>query len=325
MSVEWKRDSTEVLIQAYKKHPVLYDMRHPRYYNKTVRGKALVEIVDKVQHLRPDTTMKDVVRKIQTLRTQFGQELTKARRHTLNGSVYHPTVWWYQGLSFLQNHIKHRSFDPNPGMGDMDSWKSEPDDNSSFKVSIVRNGTSESPNNLDYENSTDELEYETEVHYEINSVDMKDIKTVELKPIIPSSSLAKKRESRYEDREDRKIVRTSQIVRNDHIERSHSPVAEQDQSSEQSATLMELKTVNSFPGNELMPSSATTSERHSSLGNFVGSQMGSIKDDYLYYETQMEILNIMNRGILRQLALDKKNGKTDQESSKDREKKKNHE
>ncbi|XP_053660960.1 uncharacterized protein LOC128709950 [Anopheles marshallii] len=327
MSVEWKRDATEMLIQSYKKHPVLYDMRHPRYYNKTVRGKALTEIVDDVLHLRPETTMKDVVRKIQTLRTQFGQELTKSRRHSLNGSVYQPTVWWYQGLSFLQHHIKHRSFDPNPGMGDLDSWKPEPDDNSSFNVSIVRNGKSSSPNDLsnpDYENSADEVEYETEVHYEINSIDLKDLKRVELKPITTVSSTANKRESSwYHDRDDRKVARTSQTARNEQKRRSESPATVQEEAEEQTTpTLMELKPVNSSTDNTLTRNETITDERHRSLGNFVGSQLASIKDDYLYYETQMEILNIMNRGILRQLGLDKRNAKSDQESSGEKSKEK---
>ncbi|XP_052890433.1 uncharacterized protein LOC128298702 [Anopheles moucheti] len=309
MSVEWKRDSTEMLIESYKKHPVLYDMRHPHYYNKTVRGKALAEIVNDVIHLRPETTMKDVVRKIQTLRTQFGQELTKSRRHSLNGTVYHPTVWWYQGLNFLQPHIKHRSFDPNPTMGDMDNWKQEPDDNSSFNVSIVRNGKSLSPNNLsnpDYENSADEVEYETEVHYEINSIDMKDLKRVELKPITPGASTGNKRESNwYLDRDNRKAARTSQTA----------PIVVQEETEEQTTTtLMELNPVNSSLDNTVTRNVTITDDRYRSLGNFVGSQMAKIKDDYLYYETQMEILNIMNRGILRQLALDNQNGTNEQES-----------
>uniref|UniRef100_A0A182W1H0 MADF domain-containing protein n=1 Tax=Anopheles minimus TaxID=112268 RepID=A0A182W1H0_9DIPT len=328
MSAEWKREATELLIKAYKKHPVLYDMRHPRYYNKTVRGKALAEIVEDVQQLRHETSMKDVVRKIQTLRTQFGQELTKARRHSLSGSVYQPTVWWYQGLSFLQNHIKHRSFDPNPTMGDMDSWKPDPDDSSTFNVSIVRNGKASSPNDLsntDFDNSADELEYETEVHYEINPIDMKDIKTVELKPILSTSS-SNKRESRFIDRDDRKIARISQPGHADPLHTSQSPEPEQNHTPEQTTTtLMELKPVNTIAENTLLRSvPAATDERHTSLGNFVGSQMSCIKDDYTYYETQMEILNIMNRGILRQLALDKKNSKADQEGNKDRDKRKNH-
>lgn len=330
MSLEWLREATELLIQAYKKHPVLYDMRHPRYYNKSVRAKAISEIVEDVQQLRHDTTMKDVVRKIQTLRTQFGQELTKARRHSLNGSVYLPTVWWYQGLSFLQNHIKHRSFDPNPSMGDMDAWKPDPDDSSTFNVSIVRNGKSSPSNDLsntDFDNSADEIEmeYETEVHYEINPLDMKEIKRVELKAI-PQTGAGNKRDGRYLcDREGRKIARTSQTVHSNdqQVQRAGSPEAEQGVSAEQTtpASLVEQKTFSTIAENMLQRGA---DDRQTSLGNFVSTQMKSIKDDYIYFETQMEILNIMNRGILRQLALDKKNGKTDQESSRERDQNKNH-
>uniref|UniRef100_A0A182XJ44 MADF domain-containing protein n=1 Tax=Anopheles quadriannulatus TaxID=34691 RepID=A0A182XJ44_ANOQN len=323
MAVEWRRDATEQLIQSYKKHPVLYDMRHPRYYNKTFRGKALSEIVDDVQQVRPDTSMKDVLRKIQTMRTQFGQELTKTRRHSMNGSMYQPTVWWYESLSFLQNHIKHRSVDAVPTM-ENDGWKSEHDDSSSYNVSIVRNrGDSGSPseiNNVEYEHSTDGMEYETEVHYEINSIDMKDIKALELKPIVSASvSAGSKRDARYLDRSDRKVARTSQVSLKDaKIVNHHSPTPESVPAEPATATVVELKPVASMSDNIAFPTVSLSNARHVSLGNFVASQMACIKDDFQFYETQMEILNIINRGILRQLAVDKKNARIAEEAGKEK-------
>uniref|UniRef100_A0A182P6S1 MADF domain-containing protein n=1 Tax=Anopheles epiroticus TaxID=199890 RepID=A0A182P6S1_9DIPT len=322
MSAEWRRDATEQLIESYKKFPVLYDMRHPRYYNKTFRGKALAEIVDDVQQVRPETTMKDVLRKIQTMRTQFGQELTKARRHSMNGSVYQPTVWWYQGLSFLQHHIKHRSVDAGtPILGDSD-WKQEHDENSSFNVSIVRNGDSASPNDLsnpEYEHSTDGMEYETEVHYEINSIDMKDIKALELKPIVPTPAAGSKREARYLDRTDRKVARTSHASVNDaKVVASSVSEGEAPLLAESTATVVQSQTNAMIPDSKTLHNFSTAIDRHRSLGDFVASQMACIKDDYSFYETQMEILNVMNRGILRQLALDKKNARQIEEAAEDK-------
>uniref|UniRef100_A0A182JTD2 MADF domain-containing protein n=1 Tax=Anopheles christyi TaxID=43041 RepID=A0A182JTD2_9DIPT len=322
MTAEWRRDATEQLIQAYKKHPVLYDMRHPRYYNKSFRGKALSEIVEDVQQVRPDTSMKDVLRKIQTMRTQFGQELTKARRHSMNGSMYQPTVWWYQGLSFLQHHIKHRSVDATNSVIDNEGWKSELDENSSFNVSIVRNGDNGSPNDLsnaDYEHSTDGMEYETEVHYEINSIDMKDIKALELKPIAPaSSSSGSKRELRYLDRSDRKVARTSQVSLKDAKIVSHSSTPDPLSTDQSTPTVVELKPVASVPDNTMFSTISIPEARHRSLGNFVASQMACIKDDFQFYETQMEILNVINRGILRQLQADKKNARHAEEAGKEK-------
>uniref|UniRef100_A0A182SL50 MADF domain-containing protein n=1 Tax=Anopheles maculatus TaxID=74869 RepID=A0A182SL50_9DIPT len=288
-------------------------MRHSRYYNKTVRGNALQEIVEDVRQQRPETTMKDVVRKIQTLRTQFGQELTKIRRHSQNGSEYHPTVWWFKGLNFLHHHIKPRTggnCSINLSQGDIDSWKQDPDESSNtFKVSIVRKDGSASPGELHGADSGEEMEYETEVHYEINPIDMKDIKALELKPILPGTSTAHKRESRFVDREDRKVARITAVAAADDQQshRALSPAPPADEPANNvpvpESTMDPL--ANLTPLNKITLSSPN--DRHKSMGLFVGAQMSCLKDDYIYYETQMEILNIMTRGILRQLALDKKN------------------
>uniref|UniRef100_A0A182NLC6 MADF domain-containing protein n=1 Tax=Anopheles dirus TaxID=7168 RepID=A0A182NLC6_9DIPT len=319
MSSDWQREATDFLIQEYKKHPVLYDMRHSRYYNKTARGKALTEMVMEINNnVRPGTTMKDVLRKIQTMRTQFGQELTKARRHALNGTVYQPTVWWYQGLCFLKQHIKHRSIEATSMGSDTDNWKTEQDDNSTFNVSIVRNGdSSQSPNELnpDYEHSTDDMEYETEVHYEINPIDMKSIKALELKPIVPPTIVGStKRESRHSDNGERRMTRSSQPSSSSeqtYVTRAstcHDLVAEQG-----TPTVLELKTLDAVTAETIATpranGPAVSEERYRSLGSFVASQMASIRDDYTFYETQMEILNVVNKGILRQLAVDKEAAK----------------
>ncbi|XP_053672007.1 uncharacterized protein LOC128722187 [Anopheles nili] len=311
-TMEWKRNAMDKLIQEYKKHPVLYDMRHPRYYNKNIRRQALTSLVDEMQDVRPDTTLKDVLRKIQSMRTQFGQEITKARRHLRNGTEYTPTVWWYQGLSFLQHHIKHRTADSSHMATDSDaSWKQEIDDNSTYNVSIVRNGGSGSPtdlNSADFEHSNDGTEFETEVHYEINPIDVKNIKSVELKPILPPVNANKRELRSLPERTDRKMARLSQGTLNDR--RATSSPLRQDLSVERqdaSGTIEVLAATNTsaFVENATLRTFPMGDDRSRSLGDFICAQMCSIKDNYTFYETQMEILNVVNRGILRQLAIDK--------------------
>lgn len=64
---------------------------------------------------RPGTTVNEVLKKIQTLRTQFGQELAKIKRSKASGLekefTYQPTVWWYEDMSFIKNFIKSRKDD----------------------------------------------------------------------------------------------------------------------------------------------------------------------------------------------------------------------
>lgn len=47
------------------------------------------------------------------------------------------------------------------------------------------------------------------------------------------------------------------------------------------------------------------SDRARSLGNFVAAQINGIKDDYLFYSTQMDVLNVINKALLKQLHMDK--------------------
>lgn len=50
-------------------------------------------------------------------------------------------------------------------------------------------------------------------------------------------------------------------------------------------------------------------DRARSLGQFVSSQIALIKDDYLFYSTQMEVLNVINKAQLKQLQMDKESKK----------------
>lgn len=41
---EWNKEATEVLIEAYKNYPNLYNSKHPKYYNRNARKESLEEI-----------------------------------------------------------------------------------------------------------------------------------------------------------------------------------------------------------------------------------------------------------------------------------------
>uniref|UniRef100_A0A182IXA8 MADF domain-containing protein n=1 Tax=Anopheles atroparvus TaxID=41427 RepID=A0A182IXA8_ANOAO len=280
-SVEWKREAVEHLIQAYRMHPVLFNMRHPRYYNKGSRSEALNQILEEVHSIRPETTVQDVLRKIQTLRTQFGQEIAKSRRASKHGMTYNPTAWWFKGLSFLQNHIKHRSLSPSKNEPD-ESWKRNDDDNS-FNISIVQGDQTEVETAIinEYDQSMDATEYHTEVHYEIDPIDTKNIKTVELKAV--QSNVRNNKQLNGGNKK-------SELDSSAPYQLNQTPV-----SLPAIGTVVELA----------QKKEQSPLERHVSLGNFVASQMAHIKDDYNFFATQMEVLNVINRGILKQLASDK--------------------
>ncbi|XP_035774479.1 uncharacterized protein LOC118457213 [Anopheles albimanus] len=301
-SAEWKREATERLIEEYRKLPVLYNMRHPRYYNKGSRNEAIHALVDAVQDERPATTPADVLRKIQTLRTQFGQEIAKARRSSSQGKSYNPTAWWFKGLSFLQHHIKHRSSSP---VDSDSSWKQEGDSNS-FNVSIIRKGMNESE--VEYDHSMDQ-EYEGEVHYEINAIeDAKNVKTLEVKPVALNPSMLKhKMKTRSSG--------TSSYRYQEDASQSVQPMDQHVDNTESNSTIISLPVVKQQPAqnetaNNFYTEVFVANERYKATGNFIASQMACIRDDLLFYETQMELLNIAQKGVLRQLAMDRANQAT---------------
>lgn len=147
MTSEWLRDSITTLIALYKKEKFLYDIKSPLYYNRHARNRGLTKIVAGLQGLfteifvctqiivylfpdeRPGTTVNEVLKKIQTLRTQFGQELAKIKRSQASGLeqefTYQPTVWWYEDMSFIKNFIKSRRDDGYNSKGKIEIKKNK--------------------------------------------------------------------------------------------------------------------------------------------------------------------------------------------------------
>ncbi|XP_055543493.1 uncharacterized protein LOC129729039 [Wyeomyia smithii] len=285
-SAEWKRPALEVLLKLYREHPILYDMRHSKYYNKTERQKALNTIIDMLEDHRPGTTTNDILRKIQSMRTQFGQELSKLKRKQSNGQRYVPTVWWYNYLSFLKIHIKPRS-------------AVEEDE---IKLSI-----SHQPSEGEFESYTEEsldFDGESEIIYEIQSAP----KGTVIKTDSSDSKLqngSDKEEVIYEITQANTVVpkRKLDLSTSEELRSPKQPHIESgiDESSVQSNSGADCSAGRKSEVCEV----AVDGDRCHSLGRFVTSQMASIRDDYLFYATQMDVLNIINKAQLKQLLIDK--------------------
>jgi len=100
---EWMKSSIVDLINAYKSEENLYDPKNQLYYNKKARSNSLKRITDKIAKRRQATSTEDITKKIQTLRTQFGQEVSKIEKSKCLGSdlVYRPKIWWFEQLSWI--------------------------------------------------------------------------------------------------------------------------------------------------------------------------------------------------------------------------------
>lgn len=54
----WTKEAVQVLIDAYKNEPCLYQTRNPNYHNKNLRHGSLKRICAIINTIRPNTTEK---------------------------------------------------------------------------------------------------------------------------------------------------------------------------------------------------------------------------------------------------------------------------
>jgi len=116
MSGEWQKSTVLDLIVTYKENENLYNPKHKLYYNKQARNKSLDNIFQSVRQTKPDVTINDVVKKIQILRTQFGQEVNKIEKSKVLGDelTYVPKIWWFKSLEFISKYMKMRTQPSTP-------------------------------------------------------------------------------------------------------------------------------------------------------------------------------------------------------------------
>lgn len=327
-SLDWKRSATEVLLKLYKEHPILYNMRHPKYYNKSERQMALNTIIDLLEDHRPGTTTNDILKKIQTMRTQFGQELGKVRRAQDRGGQYVPTVWWYSYLSFLKHHIRPR----NAALEtvDEDSYQQQQQHQSS---------DGQDDEYESYAEVYEEDNEDSEIVYEIQSAqEGKDTKQDLLGKtkmvrkshnVVTASNGAGKDEFIFEitdagdtvvPKRKHEVIAASELATVTPVKIIRQEILPAP-TPKTPASLTSLPTPNhaalepATPANTSGGGSALNAEtvetisvemdRARSLGNFVASQISGIKDDYLFYSTQMDVLNVINKALLKQLHMDK--------------------
>lgn len=83
------------LIEAYDALPVLWNSRFPLYKNKKKRREAMVDLLSVYQKLNSEATVKDVGKKINSMRVDYRKELKKVIASKRPGSspesLYVPT------------------------------------------------------------------------------------------------------------------------------------------------------------------------------------------------------------------------------------------
>lgn len=81
----WTKEIVSLLIEAYKAHECLYNVKSTRYKNKHLRAEALKDIVACLKPL-VSVTEEEVKTKISNLRTVFLSEHGKYKRSISSGA-----------------------------------------------------------------------------------------------------------------------------------------------------------------------------------------------------------------------------------------------
>lgn len=115
---EWENEQgMRSFIETYETLPVLWDTRLPVYKNKQKRREAMETLLMSYKILKPDATIKDLSKKINSLRVNYRKELKKIIASKRSGvdpeSVYVPTSWTFNALKFLDDSSLPVGFEIN--------------------------------------------------------------------------------------------------------------------------------------------------------------------------------------------------------------------
>ncbi|XP_064652903.1 uncharacterized protein LOC135503313 [Lineus longissimus] len=108
----WTQRAVEIMIESYRAHPILYNTKDALYHNRVKKELAYQEVLEDVCKEKSDCTVDDVKKKMNGLRSNFAREMEKINKTKRSGAaakdVHKPTVWWFQKLLFLKDHVEAR-------------------------------------------------------------------------------------------------------------------------------------------------------------------------------------------------------------------------
>ncbi|XP_068246512.1 uncharacterized protein [Palaemon carinicauda] len=109
----WSRQLTLNLIELYRQHPCLWDVRKEVYKDLEARTAAIKEITAHLKQYVANMNEVEVKRKLALLRNQHRKEMRKVSMGKKSGAgseeQYTPKLWCFNALSFLNSGDTVRS------------------------------------------------------------------------------------------------------------------------------------------------------------------------------------------------------------------------
>ena len=95
----------EDFINIYKSEPCLWRVKSKEYHDRVQRAKAYRKLTAKLREWEPNATKAEVVKKINTFRSNFRREKKKYEESMKSGAspedIQKPTLWYYDLFHFL--------------------------------------------------------------------------------------------------------------------------------------------------------------------------------------------------------------------------------
>ncbi|KAK8395762.1 hypothetical protein O3P69_005693 [Scylla paramamosain] len=91
-------------IEVYRGLPALWDVKCKDYTNRAKKGEQYDVLIEKYREKYPDAEKQEVVKKVNSLRTNFRKELKRIRDADRSGAGaedVEPTLWYFDEMKFL--------------------------------------------------------------------------------------------------------------------------------------------------------------------------------------------------------------------------------
>lgn len=110
---QWSKEFTVDFIELYRNYPCLWRIKSSDYSDRNKRNNAYENLCSKLQEIDETATKETVVKKVDSLRSNFRKELKKIKESKRSGAgtdnVYIPKLWYFEKLQFLLDQETPRS------------------------------------------------------------------------------------------------------------------------------------------------------------------------------------------------------------------------
>jgi hypothetical protein len=95
------------VIEVYSSLPALWDNKSTDYSNRTKKNEQYDQLLQKYNERYPEADRKALVKKINSLRTNFRKELRRIKNSERSGAgtdeIVEPTLWYFEEMKFLSD------------------------------------------------------------------------------------------------------------------------------------------------------------------------------------------------------------------------------